>query len=203
MRKLLSPVPVQFLAAVGDCAVLDEQSGLQICFGSKDNSLCSNEELRLQKRLQKDLKSQRFQVFYGPSVEIRTQGLLNPIQARYQTSPHPDFLLSVAVSRRLVYNSTVGNGMQVFFSLFSVFSKFLSSHPLPRPFCQNRPPFPLFSSGKLGKKLDSILCSVLHSVQKIFLLEMLQIVHNFRKNLLFLLPALPFSNCFTVRRQKF
>ena len=203
MRKLLSPVPVQFLAAVGDCAVLDEQSGLQICFGSKDNSLCSNEELRLQKRLQKDLKSQRFQVFYGPSVEIRTQGLLNPIQARYQTSPHPDFLLSVAVPRRLVYNSTVGNGMQVFFSLFSVFSKFLSSHPLPHPFCQNRPPFPLFSSGKLGKKLDSTLCSVLHSVQKIFLLEMLQIVHNFRKNLLFLLPALPFSNCFTVRRQKF
>ncbi len=183
--------------------MLDEQSGLQICFGSKDNSLCSNEELRLQKRLQKDLKSQRFQVFYGPSVEIRTQGLLNPIQARYQTSPHPDFLLSVAVSRRLVYNSTVGNGMQVFFSLFSFFSKFLSSHPLPHPFCQNRPPFPLFSPGRLGKKLDSTLCSVLHSVQKIFLLEMLQIVHNFRKNLLFLLPALPFSNCFTVRRQKF
>ena len=26
---------------------------------------------------------------FGPSVEIRTQGLLNPIQARYQTSPHP------------------------------------------------------------------------------------------------------------------
>ena len=203
MRKLLSPVPVQFLAAVRDCAVLDEQSGLQICFGAKDNSLCSNEELRLQKRLQKDLKSQRFQVFYGPSVEIRTQGLLNPIQARYQTSPHPDFLLSVAVSRRLVYNSTVGNGMQVFFSLFSVISKFLSSHPLPHPFCQNRPPFPLFSPGRLGKKLDSTLCSVLHSVQKIFLLEMLQIVHNFRKNLLFLLPALPFSNCFTVRWQKF
>ena len=28
--------------------------------------------------------------FHGPSVEIRTRGLLNPIQARYQTSPHPD-----------------------------------------------------------------------------------------------------------------
>ena len=27
---------------------------------------------------------------FGPSVEIRTRGLLNPIQARYQTSPHPD-----------------------------------------------------------------------------------------------------------------
>ena len=26
----------------------------------------------------------------GPSAEIRTQGLLNPIQARYQTSPHPE-----------------------------------------------------------------------------------------------------------------
>ena len=29
---------------------------------------------------------------FGPSVEIRTRGLLNPIQARYQTSPHPDAL---------------------------------------------------------------------------------------------------------------
>ena len=26
----------------------------------------------------------------GPSDWIRTSGLLNPIQARYQTSPHPD-----------------------------------------------------------------------------------------------------------------
>ena len=29
----------------------------------------------------------------GPSVEIRTRGLLNPIQARYQTSPHPETYL--------------------------------------------------------------------------------------------------------------
>ena len=27
---------------------------------------------------------------FGPSAEIRTRGLLNPIQARYQTSPHPE-----------------------------------------------------------------------------------------------------------------
>ena len=128
---------------------------------------------------------------------------LEPHSSAIPNFATPGFLLSVAVSWRLVYNSTVGSGMQVFFSLFSFFSKFLSSHPLPHPFCQNRPPFPLFSPGRLGKKLDSILCSVLHSVQKIFLLEMLQIVHNFRKNLLFLLPALPFSNCCTVRRQKF
>ena len=31
-------------------------------------------------------------VFLGPSDWIRTSGLLNPIQARYQTSPHPDLL---------------------------------------------------------------------------------------------------------------
>ena len=36
---------------------------------------------------------------FGPSVEIRTRGLLNPIQARYQTSPHPDIL---AVSNSLL-----------------------------------------------------------------------------------------------------
>ena len=32
-------------------------------------------------------------LLFGPSVEIRTRGLLNPIQARYQTSPHPDIYL--------------------------------------------------------------------------------------------------------------
>ena len=34
---------------------------------------------------------------FGPSDWIRTSGLLNPIQARYQTSPHPD-IFSFAVS---------------------------------------------------------------------------------------------------------
>ena len=29
-------------------------------------------------------------LFYGPSDWSRTSGLLNPIQARYQTAPHPD-----------------------------------------------------------------------------------------------------------------
>ena len=40
---------------------------------------------------------------FGPSVEIRTQGLLNPIQARYQTSPHPDMYFAV---RQLCYITT-------------------------------------------------------------------------------------------------
>ena len=49
--------------------------------------------------------------FFGPSVEIRTRGLLNPIQARYQTSPHPDL-----IAKRLEYNSTAVTKNQVLFS---------------------------------------------------------------------------------------
>ena len=48
--------------------------------------------------------------FFGPSVEIRTRGLLNPIQARYQTSPHPDL-----IAKRLKYNSTTDIKNQVLF----------------------------------------------------------------------------------------
>ena len=58
------------------------------------------------------LKTDRF----GPSVEIRTRGLLNPIQARYQTSPHPDILLPL--SRRLRYITTNLQKMQALFLLF-------------------------------------------------------------------------------------
>ena len=35
---------------------------------------------------------------FGPSDWIRTSGLLNPIQARYQTSPHPDIHLLLSDS---------------------------------------------------------------------------------------------------------
>ena len=35
---------------------------------------------------------------HGPSVEIRTRGLLNPIQARYQTSPHPDTIFTCCIT---------------------------------------------------------------------------------------------------------
>ena len=38
----------------------------------------------------------------GPSVEIRTRGLLNPIQARYQTSPHPDSLIIILTNPSFV-----------------------------------------------------------------------------------------------------
>ena len=43
-----------------------------------------------QKSYEKVLKPFDFRTFSGPSDWIRTSGLLNPIQARYQTSPHPD-----------------------------------------------------------------------------------------------------------------
>ena len=36
--------------------------------------------------------------FLGPSDWIRTSGLLNPIQARYQTSPHPEIFSSLALT---------------------------------------------------------------------------------------------------------
>ena len=53
---------------------------------------------------------------FGPSVEIRTQGLLNPIQARYQTSPHPDMYFAV---RQLCYITTPFPNLQALISNFS------------------------------------------------------------------------------------
>ena len=52
----------------------------------------------------------------GPSVEIRTQGLLNPIQARYQTSPHPDMQFAV---RQLCYITTPFPNLQALIWNFS------------------------------------------------------------------------------------
>ena len=52
---------------------------------------------------------------FGPSAEIRTRGLLNPIQARYQTSPHPDFFFVAVRVRQLSYNSMGNRIWQVLF----------------------------------------------------------------------------------------
>ena len=49
----------------------------------------SNREPILQNKKTQELLTPAF----GPSDWIRTSGLLNPIQARYQTSPHPDIHL--------------------------------------------------------------------------------------------------------------
>ncbi len=77
---------------------------------------------------------------FGPSDWIRTSGLLNPIQARYQTSPHP---VVSPEPGRLVYISMLFPRMQ---ALFSNFSKNFSR---PRNTGKNAPgpdPFsPVFS----------------------------------------------------------
>ena len=53
----------------------------------------------------------------GPSDWIRTSGLLNPIQARYQTSPHPE--RTVFLTRQLRYNTMPWRKKQALFLIFS------------------------------------------------------------------------------------
>ena len=68
---------------------------------------------------------------FGPSYWIRTSGLLNPIQARYQTSPHPDICfcrwgVSPVDSHILSHASANVN------TFFQKFSTFLSSQKSER-----------------------------------------------------------------------
>ena len=70
---------------------------------------------------QKNIPTPKRKDIFGPSVEIRTQGLLNPIQARYQTSPHPDIHLPV---RQLIYNSTLFSILQPLIFDFFIFVKY-------------------------------------------------------------------------------
>ena len=53
--------------------------------------------VRISPQKEKSRNSENCFCFFGPSVEIRTRGLLNPIQARYQTSPHPDLAAQATV----------------------------------------------------------------------------------------------------------
>ena len=54
---------------------------------------------------------------FGPSGESRTHGLLNPIQARYQTALHPE-IVAVSLSDKIDYIKQK-NVCQQFFSFFS------------------------------------------------------------------------------------
>lgn len=40
---------------------------------------------------------------YGPSDWSRTSGLLNPIQARYQTAPHPEIHYNNIIHHETIY----------------------------------------------------------------------------------------------------
>ena len=66
--------------------------------------------------------------FHGPSVEIRTRGLLNPIQARYQTSPHPDILFAALLTALISYHRFIENA-SIFFVFFkNILSYFCLAH---------------------------------------------------------------------------
>ena len=67
---------------------------------------------------EKSRKSEYSFCFFGPSVEIRTRGLLNPIQARYQTSPHPDIQL---FAERLDILAHLGEKCKHYFQFFENF----------------------------------------------------------------------------------
>ena len=60
---------------------------LHLCFGTEKNRRLGSKKARSIRAFR---RRRLLSPHYGPSVEIRTQGLLNPIQARYQTSPHPE-----------------------------------------------------------------------------------------------------------------
>ena len=56
---------------------------------------------------------------FGPSGESRTHGLLNPIQARYQTALHPD----VSLRRHVILYPVNGNLSIDFFDFFESFCR--------------------------------------------------------------------------------
>ena len=72
------------------------------------------------KQIEKVLKTFVFRTF-GPSAEIRTQGLLNPIQARYQTSPHPEVFCWLSASDSLVIIAYPREKCKSFFRFFEKF----------------------------------------------------------------------------------
>lgn len=81
---------------------------------------------------------------FGPSAEIRTQGLLNPIQARYQTSPHPDMSYLVASL------SMIAHFPQTCKPFFHFSGKFLSAvrgPPFPPEEAAGQPAKPPRASG--------------------------------------------------------
>ena len=78
--------------------------------------------VRISPSNEKSRKSKCSFCFFGPSVEILTRGLLNPIQARYQTSPHPDTQFTWLPA----YISTSCQKKQAIFSKFPRIFSFIS-----------------------------------------------------------------------------
>ena len=60
----------------------------------------------------------------GPSGESRTHGLLNPIQARYQTALHPDFCNVDILSQETLIVKCFFLFFKTFFACVRLFSIF-------------------------------------------------------------------------------
>ena len=78
----------------------NKKQGLRILF-----PILSNQNIfSIEMKNQNHITMQFWFSLFGPSDWIRTSGLLNPIQARYQTSPHPElfFFWGVRTLRLLV-----------------------------------------------------------------------------------------------------
>ena len=85
------------------------QSMGMLCFSKRfDRMCCGNADvpsihMKNQEEIRKTPDPSRVRGFlYGRSVGIRTPGLLDPNQARYQTSPHPETFLIILERRRNV-----------------------------------------------------------------------------------------------------
>ena len=110
------------------CRLRPASRRLILCTWRRDEAL-SSRQYRYKKRT-----ALFRELFFGPSAEIRTQGLLNPIQARYQTSPHPE--ITARCSGQLRYSTTHKAFWQEVFQKF--FAKFFilplwANEPLPPP----------------------------------------------------------------------
>ena len=88
--------------------------------------------LKSQKSYEKVLKPFDFRTFSGPSDWIRTSGLLNPIQARYQTSPHPEIYVS-HVTQLLYYTTPERKKQALFQKKFVLAGANIRLHKLKRP----------------------------------------------------------------------
>ena len=61
---------------------------------------------------------------FGPSGESRTHGLLNPIQARYQTALHPDVWPGVLTGDAVYYSASLDRCQLFFQRIFKKFNAF-------------------------------------------------------------------------------
>ena len=84
----------------GEMGIFNKKTGSSSCKTAEYRRDSTFEWVRIRGICGKQTEGpKRTLCLFGPSDWIRTSGLLNPIQARYQTSPHPDIHLLSLTSR--------------------------------------------------------------------------------------------------------